>query len=136
MNYNFYDDMNLINGYMNVSNPNNLDLFNPYEGFLKGNAFKDQYIPYKNYKVSKVAINSEKEEMLFNISEYCFMMHDLNLYLDVFPNDVDALNKFNEYRNKANEVITKYERKYGPLEVSNSDDNKSFNWVSNWPWVN
>lgn len=136
MNYDFYDDMNLINGYMNVSNPNNLDLFNPYEGFLKGNAFKDQYIPYKNYKVSKVAINSEKEEMLFNISEYCFMMHDLNLYLDVFPNDVDALNKFNEYRNKANEVITKYERKYGPLEVSNSDDNKSFNWVSNWPWVN
>ena len=74
--------------------------------------------------------------MLINIGQYSFMMHDLNLYLDVHQNNLEALNKFNEYRNKTNELITIYERKYGPLMVSNGDYNKSFNWVNKWPWVN
>ena len=132
MNYDFYDDMSIINGYVNT---NNLDLFNPYNGFLAGNAFKKEYIPYKNNKPYKVMINNEKEEMLFNISEYCFMAHDMNLYLDVYPDDLEALNKFNEYQNKANELILKYERKYGSLVISN-DNTNSFDWVSSWPWVN
>lgn len=134
MNYDFYNDMNLLNGYMPYTN--SLNLFNPYEGFLKGNAFKDQYIPYKDYRVAKINFNSEKEELLFNISEYTFMMHEMNLYLDVNPNNQEALNKFNEYRNKTNELIMQYERKYGPLMVLNSDDDKSFNWINKWPWVN
>ena len=133
MNYDFYNDMNLLNGYMPYTN--SLNLFNPYEGFLKGNAFKDQYIPYKDYKVAKINFNSEKEELLFNISEYTFMMHEMNLYLDVNPNNKEALNKFNEYRIKTDELIMKYERKYGPLMI-NSDNNKSFNWINKWPWVN
>ncbi len=135
MNYDFYDDMQVLNGYVNVNNQKNMDLFNPYEGYLKGNVFRNEYVPYKNYKVAKININSEKEELLFNINEYGFMMHDLNLYLDVHPDNQEALNKFNEYRNKVNELIMKYERKYGPLMVSNTD-NKTFNWVNEWPWVN
>ena len=129
----FYNDMDLLNGYMSYTN--SLDLFNPYEGFLKGNGFRDLYVPYKNYKVAKINFNNEKEELLFNISEYSFMMHELNLYLDVNPNNKEALNKFNEYRIKTDELIIKYERKYGPLMV-NSDTNKSFNWINKWPWVN
>ena len=132
MNYEFYDDMSVLHGYLPG---NNLDLFNPYEGFLKGNAFRNEYIPYKNYPVGKINFNSEQEEMLFNILEYSFMMHDMNLYLDVNPNNNNALNKFNEYREKVDELTIKYERKYGPLCVSNVSD-KSFNWISGWPWVN
>ena len=136
MNYDFYDDTSVIHGYMPyISNNDNIQVFNPYEGYLKGNAFKNEYVPYKDYPVSKININSEKEEMLFNIMEYCFMMHDMNLYLDVYPNDKEVLNKFSEYRNKSNELITKYERKYGPLTVSSVDD-QTFNWVQKWPWVN
>ena len=114
---------------------NNLNLFDPYEGYLKGNAFKDEYKPYKNYKVAKINIASEKDEMLAKIGEDSFMMHDLNLYLDVNPNDLDALNKFIMYRNKLNDEIMKYERKYGPLGIkSEVNNNDNFNWVSNWPW--
>ena len=134
MNYDFYDDLSIINGY--VPNKNTLDLFNPYEGYLAGNIFKNQYIPYKNYKVRKVNITSEQGEMLFNIANYCFLAHDMNLYLDVFPNNQEALDKFNEYRNKASELTMKYERKYGPLEVSDVDTKTPFNWVNKWPWVN
>lgn len=145
MNYDFYDDMSMINGYMpfnnfNPNNPindNNLVLFNPYEGYLKGNAFKDEYIPYKNYKALKLNINNEKDELMVNIGEYSFMMHDLNLYLDTHPNDNEALIKFSEYRNMVNDLITKYERKYGPITIKGDNNNTTpFNWTNNWPWVN
>lgn len=147
MNYDFYDsfDMESMMPYNDLpleynediyNNQNNLNLFNPYEGYLKGNSFKDEYKPYKNYKVAKLNINSEKEEMLIKIGEDSFMMHDLNLYLDVNPNDKEALNKFITYRNKLNEEIIKYERKYGPLGIkSEVSDNDDFAWVTKWPWV-
>ncbi len=142
MNYDFYDnfDMESIMPFNEYSNNydnqnNNLNLFDPYEGYLKGNAFKDEYKPYKNYKVAKINIASEKDELLAKIGEDSFMMHDLNLYLDVNPNDTEALNKFIMYRNKLNDEIMKYERKYGPLGIkSEESNNNNFNWVSNWPW--
>ena len=144
MNYDFYD-INLANEIMPYDNmnyypnyPNNMELFNPYEGYLKGNAFKNEYQPYKNYKVAKINISNEKEEMLLNIGQYSFMMHDINLYLDVHPNDTVALNMFTDYRNKVNDLITKYERKYGPLSVKGEfNNNTSFAWENTeWPWVN
>lgn len=123
------------NGYSN--DKNNIDLFNPYEGYLKGNAFKNEYKPYKDYKVAKLNINSEKEELLTAIGESSFMMHDLNLYLDVHPEDMDALNKFSMYREKTNQLITNYERKYGPICVKGDVPNRiPFAWEeNNWPWV-
>ena len=43
MNYDFYNDFG-------INNKNyKLDLFNPYEGFIAGNAFRNEYIPYKNF---------------------------------------------------------------------------------------
>ena len=137
MNYDFYDDMSLINGYMPyMENDNNkkLDLFNPYEGYLKGNAFRDQYIPYKNYKVAKINFNSEKEELMFNISEYAFMMHEMNLYLDVYPDDIQAIGLYNQYKEEANNLQNEYESRYGRISLGINED---FNWdwvKSPWPW--
>ena len=137
-NINNYSQNDLVYNNMNNYSQNNLELFNPYEGYLKGNAFKDEYKPFKNYKVAKINITNEKEEMLLNIGQYSFMMHDINLYLDVHPNDSRALNMFIDYRNKVNELITKYERKYGPLSVKGAiDNNTPFSWEdTKWPWVN
>ena len=134
-----YNGFEVLGGSTNPNyqnGKNNLNLFNPYEGYLKGNAFKDEYKPYKDYKVAKLNINSEKEEMLVNIGQYSFMMHDLNLYLDVHSNDREALEKFTEYRNRTNNLINMYERKYGPLCVLGDSNNTTpFNWVtSKWPW--
>lgn len=123
----------------NFNNQNNkrLDLFSPYEGYLKGNGFRDQYVPYKNYQPPKLNITSERDEMMVNIGQYSFMAHEMNLYLDTHPNDREALNKFHEFRDKANELIKTYERKYGPLSVSGNVGNQvPFNWVTTeWPWV-
>ena len=136
-----YHGFDVLGGSTNLNyqnGKNNLNLFNPYEGYLKGNAFKDEYKPYKDYKVAKISINNEKDEMLLNIGEYSFMMHDINLYLDVHPTDQEALNKFIMYRDKVNELITKYERRYGPLCVKGiMNNNIPFSWENtSWPWVN
>lgn len=136
-----YDFTNIAgfngNDMGNAKMNNNLDLYSPYEGYMRGNAFQSQYIPYKNYRPQKISINSEKEEMLVNIGQYSFMAHEMNLYLDIHPNDRQALQKFQEFRDKANDLMKNYERKYGPLTVSGGISNQvPFNWVtSTWPWV-
>ena len=137
---NQYTGFDVLGGSTNMNyknGKNSLNLFNPYEGYLKGNSFKDEYKPYKNYKVAKININSEKDEMLIGIGQYSFMMHDLNLYLDVHPDDTEALREFTMYREKVNELINNYERKYGPLGVKGNVPNRTpFAWeAKNWPWV-
>ena len=137
MNYNFFEDFNTLNEFNNIQDANNdLNLFNTYEGYTHGNMFRNLYTPYKNYQPSRININSEKEEMLTNIGEYSFAMHELNLYLDIYPNDQNALNLFNKYQKQANELIMNYERKYGPINVfSNTLNNVPFNWsIAKWPW--
>ena len=136
MNYDFYDNFDMYSELVPNNNYNNsLNLYHPYEGYIKGNMFKDLYKPYKKYQEGNIKINSEKDEMLAKIGEDHFVMHDLNLYLDVNPNDQEALNKFMEYRNKLNNDIKNYERRYGPLDItSEENDNNNFSWVSTWPW--
>ncbi len=165
MNYNYYDNLNTFNGlsgldnlldedflnqgmnssnsnvnYNNMNNMNNmlddLNLYEPLEGYVRGNMFKNLYDPYKNYRPQKIKINSEKEELLTSIGEYSFAAHEMNLYLDVYPNNQQALNLFNKYRSQTNDLIQKYERKYGPLNVSSDDINRiPFAWeASSWPW--
>lgn len=134
-NYEIIDDFN--NNQNKLSqNTNNLNLYSPYEGYMRGNGFRDQYVPYKNYQPQRLNITSEKDEMLVNIGQYSFMAHEMNLYLDTHPNDREALNKFQEFRDKANELIKNYERKYGPLSLSgNVSSQTPFNWVTTeWPW--
>ena len=139
INSNGYNGFDVLGGSTNPNyqnGKNDLNLFNPYEGYLKGNAFKDEYRPYKDYKVAKLNINNEKDDLLIGIGQYSFMMHDMNLYLDVHPNDREALNKFIMYRDKVNELINNYERKYGPLCVKGDmNNNIPFAWENSmWPW--
>lgn len=127
-NYNMYNGMN--------NDLDSLNLYEPLEGYTRGNLFKDLYDPYKNYRPQRVSINSEEEELLTSIGEYSFAAHELNLYLDVYPNNQKALNLFNKYREQANELMMKYERKYGPLTISSKENQKiPFPWEANsWPW--
>lgn len=141
-NMNNFDDLNVSNGnnlnyYLETGNQG-LDLYQPYEGYIKGNVFKNLYQDYKNLKPVKPRINNERDEAMLNILETSFMAHELNLYLDNYPNDREALNLFNKYRNIANELIKNYERRYGPLTVSGEVSNGiPFKWESEkWPWEN
>lgn len=119
----------------NDLNKNNNSILEPYEGFLKGNIFKNLYNPYKNYTPAKLIPNSEKAELLLNVNQLCFISHELNLYLDLFPNDKEMIMLFDKYNKMTNEAKEKYEKKYSPLFVSNVETGSSFSWEEdNWPW--
>ena len=136
-NYNYQTNM-LPN--MNKQNMGNtkVNTFTPYEGFIRGNMFRNLYEPYKQEKPFQIQPMNEQAEMLTNIDSLGFAMIDLNLYLDVFPNDRSALEQFNQYRKQKEEILKQYEAKYGPIEMSSDALNMyPWAWVNRpWPWEN
>lgn len=121
----------------NNSTSYNNKLYGAEEGFLKANMMRNEYMPYKNMTYIEPSITNEREKELFEIQKYAFAAHDLNLYLDVNPGDKDLINLFNKYNEKANELTANYERKYGALNLSDSNGlNKTpWSWIDNpWPW--
>lgn len=118
-------------------NMNNLGYdTDPYTGFMKGNMFSNLYEPYKNYQVQEINPTNEKEYALLMVQMYGFAAHDLGLYLDVNPNDTNAINLRSEYVNLYKQALAEYESKYGALGLSsNMLDVTPWAWDSKkWPW--
>ena len=110
------------------------DLYSPIEGFNKGNMFKKLYSQYKNH-VYKLKVSSKRDELLYQIQMYMFAMKDINLYLDLHPDDSMMLKKYYDYRNKYNELKKKYENEYSPLCTNNVMNSSKWTWIDNpWPW--
>lgn len=137
-NYNTIDNMNNPNGYNNMNFGAQQNLYEPYQGFIRGNMFPSLYDEYKIRRPFEVEPMNEQAELLTYIDSLCFAAHDLNLYLDNFPNDQQMIQKFNEYRMESNRAIEQYENQYGPLFV-NSNANTVTPWAWDnkpWPWEN
>ena len=120
----------------NMKLETNSNLASVKDGFAKGNMFNDLYDPYKNYRYQELTANNKQEELLLEIMVLSFAINDLNLYLDIYPNDREALELFNQYRMQADEYTKKYESKYGPLELTSNSLN-TFPWAwdnAPWPW--
>ena len=95
------------------------------------------YDPYKNYKYERVVANNKQEELLLEIMALSFAINDLNLYLDLHPNDEQMLKKFKEIAEKSCAKEMEYVKTYGPLEVIDNNSLSKFNWINNpWPWEN
>ena len=101
--------------------------------FLRGNMFDDIYRPYKNMTYFMPKLKTNKEKDLFNILSSSFAINDYNLYLDLNPNDMNILNKFNTEVSKFEKLKKEYEMKYGFLDLCNIYNN-SFTWINNFPW--
>ena len=135
-NYNKMSNNMGANSHMNINLQNNL--FEPYQGFIRGNMFPNLYDQYKVSRPYEVEPMNEQAELLTYIDALSFAAHDLNLYLDNYPNDSQMIQKFNEYRMEADRAISNYENQYGPLFV-NSDANSVTPWAWDnrpWPWEN
>ena len=120
----------------NLNNGSNMMLYGPYEGYVKGNLFRNLYDQYKSYRPMSLAPSSEREEALLNLNQIQFAMHELNLYLDVYPNDANIMRQFVSYRNTYNDLLNQYENRYGALNVNSTSLNSvPFGWVDQtWPW--
>ena len=122
--------------YQNNRDMNNPKFYNEQEGYMKGNMFRNLYNEYKGYKPIMLKPTNEQEQLFLDMSMASFAAHDLNLYLDLYPNDGNALDLFNQYRNMANKLEYAYENKYGPILVnSNALDTSPFLWqTQTFPW--
>lgn len=116
------------NGY-NMMNQSKF--VNPTEGFLRGNMEAGTYLPYKNMTYLRPVINGEKQNALYKLQEIAFAAHDINLYLDTHPNDANAIRLYNEYNKQEKRLNDEYERKYGPIDLS---DDEGLN-VTPWAWI-
>ena len=133
--------MNYLNripsNYMFPAMNNKLNVtMDPYMGFVRGNLFENLYEPYKNYKVKDLNPTNEKDAMLLQLMQYNFALVELNLYLDVNPDDNNALKLYNDYLKIKKQLENKYESNYGPIDnCSNFIATGSWNWDNGpWPW--
>ncbi|MDO4962981.1 MAG: spore coat protein CotJB [bacterium] len=138
LNYNMYNK-NDINTYEMQDNSKNAEsLYDPYNGFIRGNLFKSLFDPYKIKEPYDVKPMNEQAKLLTNIDALCFAMTDLNLYLDIYPDSRDAINLFNQYREEKKNLTDEYESKYGPISLDSKSLN-SYPWSWDnmpWPWDN
>ena len=154
MNYitNIPSNMMNIDNKFNASNINNMnkkfnlnksmkkmeknETIDPYEGFIKGNIFKNLYEPYKNYKPQQLDATNEREALLYQVMQYKFALIELNLYLDTNPNDTNAIELYNQYLNMEKQSCNQYESMYGPLTLDSNYLNKdTWTWKNSpWPW--
>ncbi len=140
-----YPDMNIFNNMMmpnqnqmmnnNQNSQNNQNIMPIYEGYIKGNLFPDLYDQYLNYQPAKLIPNNEQAELLLNVNQTTFAAHELKLYLDIYPNDTNMIQLYNEYQKKASDAIKAYERKYGPILADSPSNTNDFSWEAYaWPW--
>ena len=147
--YNFLNsskDTGMRNDYYNYKNNNynqpmyteDADaskLYDPYQGLIRGNMYPNLY---NGYKVNPVDITpaNEQADLLTYLDALCFATIDINLYLDIYPNDKDMLKLFNQYRTELNKIKEEYQSKYGPILVNSKANEKyPFPWIdSPWPW--
>lgn len=128
-NLNKYDIKNYDKKYMGKRDNINLET-----GFYLGNIFSDLYKPYKSFKPKKINAYSEQQKMLLRIQELDFIINDLNLYLDVYPNDMRCYEIFKKSCLELETLKKKYEEKYQVLELIN-DTKEKYTWIDEpWPW--
>lgn len=145
--------MNMMPSYMgnNISNKMNYipnqgksevvmmgknQILDPYQAFMRGNAFSELYDQYKGYKPGEINPTSEREAMLEQWQQYNFILTDLNLYLDMHPEDREALSLYNKYLSIKEQICKKYESTYGPITLDSSDlGTNNWKWINGpWPW--
>ena len=142
---NEYTNMNMLPKtnaeiYMNNNNNNlsyNSKFLNPEEGFLKGNMERGTYEPYRNMTYIKPNITNERDMMLYKIQQMAFAAHDINLYLDTHPNDANSISLYNKYNMETKRLTNEYERKYGPIDLSDDEGlgMTPWSWINEpWPW--
>lgn len=136
---NMYDNMTTSKKNKNISkNENTNTLYDPYNGLIRGNLFKNLYDPYKKEEPYEIKPMNEQAELLTSIDALDFAMIDLNLFLDVNPNNQEAIKLFNQYREQKERLTKEYENKFGPITLD-SDSLNSYPWAWNdmpWPWDN
>ena len=75
----------------------------------------------------------DRYKMLEWVQALCFVVVDMQLYLDTHPEDQKALCMHREYTKQVKDLKDKYQKMYGPLTIF-FPCNK-WRWLEEpWPW--
>ena len=131
-----YENNNYNKPVYNQKNDELKKTFDPYNGFIRGNLFPELYNGYKLEKPLEIIPLNEQADLLTYIDALCFTLIDLNLYLDIYPNDNKMINLYNNYLKEKEEMVNEYDRKFGALTLDSKSLNKTpWSWSDNpWPW--
>lgn len=112
-----------------------LQLFEPQVAFMLGNLFKDLYMSYHGFSNYTFQPQTPRQQALLDVQINAFVAHELNLYLDMHPDNQDMLRLFHEFSQKTKEATEVFESQFGPLNVADSCQQIPFDWVQGpWPW--
>ena len=96
-----YPYQNIEEEYLNEYRGNG-NLFTPNQTLEYGNIFKKEYKSHKGYQPYKINIKNENSILsLIAMQDY---LHDLKLYLDIYPNDNVILNEYNNALKKYQKI--------------------------------
>ena len=108
-------------------------LYDATEGLEKGNLFPNLYDPYKNYAPGKFKTPTERAKKLLEIQKLDFAINDLNLYLDMHPEDMYAYKMFKTYVMECKKKKSEFTKIFGPLMLDELTD--TYEWSKGvWPW--
>ena len=80
-------------------------------------------------------IDSNRVELLRQITAAHFMEIDLSLYLNTHPMDKDVLERFNFYVMQCKALRENYEMNYGMLSAQGTCSPYPWQWINEpWPW--
>ena len=130
-----YDITNIPMEFELSINKDNKEFIKVYDldkALSHGNLFPSLYDPYKNKKPKRLEFSSKHEQMLHDIRKLIFGINDLNLYLDLNPDDSYAYNLFKDFTNKLIVKEKEFNESFGPLKLS--DLKEKYDWVNHWPW--
>ena len=133
----FQDNQNYFSPFLTSqrNQSTNPKLFEPEEAFMLGNLFKDLYMTYKGFSNYCIHSMNQKQKALLEVQMYSFVAHEINLYLDIYPDNKKMVELYHHYATKAKEATKAYEKQFGPLTVQNSSTQIPFEWVQGpWPW--
>jgi spore coat protein JB len=79
---------------------------------------------------------SNRRELLDWINEVSFAVNDVILFLDTHPDNMEALEYFEEYKKKREDALREYADNYGPLTLDSAcTDANCWSWIHEpWPW--
>ena len=122
---------NINQNMLNMTNEN-CGMYNSTEGFARGNMFPHLFDPYKKQQIKNFTPKNEKERMMLEIQQLDFAMKDINLYLDVNPNNTCMIRKFNEYLMRKNRLLQDYETRFGPITLTSPNSSLE---KTPWAWL-
>lgn len=124
-------DFEELSRNLNLNEANHMDITTIIEGFSKGNMDQDLYNPYRNYRPILV----DKNNPTIMLKAYWFAITDLQLYLDVHPDDTATKELFNKCVEEFQRLEKQVEAKDGPITVATTYNlTPKWLWQKNWPF--